>query len=163
MNIKKLFGKKKDEEKLKAFQQAAGYSGSATTQPAAERQLTSDVTFAPTKCEVSYLLSTDQGERGISSFGEVENALLDMMAGEAEFVILTVGNACHGIRFIQSCPLNDEDGFTVELALEQEGGRTRLVEKSFYTQKECLEVFREFYNTSSVQDKESYTPVEFYK
>ena len=29
--------------------------------------------------------------------------------------------------------------------------------------QECLEVFREFYNTSSVQDKESYTPVEFYK
>ena len=45
MNIKKLFGKKKDEEKLKAFQQAAGYSGSATTQPAAERQLTSDITL----------------------------------------------------------------------------------------------------------------------
>ena len=63
-----------------------------------------------------------------------------------------------GIRFIQSTQLKT-GGITLELALETPQG-TRLVEKDC-TQQECLEIFREFYNTTSVQGVEQYTPVEF--
>ena len=54
-----------------------------------------------------------------------------------EFVILTVGGAPHGIRFIQTCPLPDREDVTVELSLEEGKSRSRLVEKDC-SMEECI-------------------------
>ncbi len=88
----------------------------------------------------------------------VEDCILDMLDDEDEFVTLTVGEALHRIRYVQACQF--PEGITVQLGIE-EGGHTRLVEKTC-TEKECLEIFREFYDTASVQNVEAYTPVEFF-
>lgn len=168
MNIKKLFDKVSGKESLNAYQQAAKEAEryqqppKPRTEPEPKRELTSDVTFKNTQCNVPHQITTSEWDREIHSWEEAEDAVLAMQAEEVEFVVLTTGDARHGIRFIQSVPLPDRPGFTVELALE-EGDHTRLVEKEFRTGEECLAVFREFYETSFVHDMEEYQPVRFYK
>ena len=105
-----------------------------------------EVIFKNTSCDVPRRVASQSGERDVTSWDEVEEAIRDMLADPEEFVILTVGDPRFGIRFIQSTQLKT-------------GGIT-LVEKDC-TQQECLEIFREFYNTTSVQGVEQYTPVEF--
>ena len=117
-----------------------------------------EVIFKNTSCDVPRRVASQSGERDVTSWDEVEEAIRDMLADPEEFVILTVGDPRFGIRFIQSTQLKT-GGITLELALETPQG-TRLVEKDC-TQQECLEIFREFYNTTSVQGVEQYTPVEF--
>lgn len=166
MNIKKLLGKVSGKERVDAYRQAAReaerYPQPSAPPPAPVREMTSDLTFQNTPCEVPHKIATSEGEWEIHRWEEAEEAVLAMQAEEVEFVILTAGDARHGIRFVQSVPLADRPGFTVELALE-EGAGTRLVEKEFRTGEECLAVFREFYHTSAVRDWQSYRPVRFYK
>ena len=86
-----------------------------------------------------------------------------MLDGELEFVILTTGDASHGIRFIQTCPLPDQDMVTVELSLEEPGNsRARLVEKDC-GQEEVFAIFRAFYQTGDVPNRERYQPVRFFQ
>ena len=118
----------------------------------------STVTFQNTACEVSRRVRSQSGERNVSSWEEVEAAIQRMLDDPEEFVILTVGDPRHGIRFIQSTRLRP-GGITLELALESPQG-TRLVEKTC-TREECFAIFREFYNTTDVPGREQYTPVKF--
>lgn len=163
MNIGKLLGKLSGKEQLNAYQQAAQNAETYSAPPAPPaRDLTDTVTFQNTPCPVPHLITTSEGEHEITRWEEAEDAVLAMMAEEVEFVILTAGDARHGIRFVQSVPLADRPGFTVELALE-EGDRTRLVEREFPTQEACLAVFREFFETASVTGIDQFRPVKFYK
>lgn len=160
MNIGKFFGKKKEQDKLDAFQMAASYQpAQPPRQPS--RPTTTNVTFEKTTCDTAHRLSTSEGERTVTRWAEVEEALERMLTGEVEFVTLIAGEAPHGIRFVQSCPLPDSDDFTVELNLEEKGSpRSRLVEKDC-TGEECIAIFREFYDAGSVPEREKYKPVEF--
>ena len=59
---------------------------------------------------------------------------------------------------MQAC--RGTDGIIVELGMEKES-HTNLVEK-ICTEEECLEIFREFYDSTYVRDVEQYNPVEFF-
>lgn len=124
------------------------------------RKTTSKVTFKNTPCDSPRRLDTNSGtDHAITSWEEVAQALQDMFLDPDEFVILTVGDPQWGIRFIQSTQIKS-GGITLELGLESPDG-TRLVER-FCTQEECLAIFREFYNTTNVSQRELYKPVEFF-
>lgn len=172
MNIGKFLNKMTGRDKLDAYQQAAQYQQSAAAQgvppapggPAQkDSRLTTDVTFEKTTCEVPFRLATSEWERTVSGWEEIEEALDQMLDGELEFVILTTGDASHGIRFIQTCPLPDQDMVTVELSLEEPGNsRARLVEKDC-GQEEVFAIFRAFYQTGDVPNRERYQPVRFFQ
>ena len=80
------------------------------------------------------------------------------MGYEDEFVVLTLADILHQIRFVQAAQI--KNGLIVQLGIE-EGDRIRLVEKEC-TREECMDIFREYYNSSYVRDVEKYQPVAFY-
>ena len=173
MNIRKFLGNSREKAGLNAFQQAAQYSRKETPSPAPKapapsnsggRELTTNVTFQKTSCAVPHLLTTSEWERSVESWEEIKAALEQMLAEEVEFVVLTVGDASQGIRFIQSCLLPDEpDRVTVELNLEEPGNpRARLVERTV-SAEECFSIFEEYFRTGGVPHREQYKPVEFFK
>jgi len=123
-------------------------------------QKTTEVTFKNTVCDAARRVGCQSGERDVHSWEEVERAIRNMLNDPEEFVILTVGDPRHGIRFIQATRLKNGN-ITVELALESADG-TRLVDKEC-SEQECLAVFREFYNTTDVPGREQYKAMEFYK
>lgn len=123
-----------------------------------ERKLTTDVTFEKTVCKVPWNLRTQEIDRQIEKWWEVEGCLLDMFEEEDEFVTLTAGEIQHQIRFVQSCTC--AEGIVVELGLEDETG-TRLVQK-ICSAEECMDIFLEFFETTAVHDLDSYHPTEFY-
>ncbi len=118
-----------------------------------------DVTFEnknfPTQNTVSTQTVTDQA---VSSFQMVEDYLWEMFGDEDEFVVLTLADILHQIRFVQAAQI--KNGLIVQLGIE-EGDRIRLVEKEC-TREECMDIFREYYNSSYVRDVEKYQPVAFY-
>ena len=118
-----------------------------------------DVTFEnknfPTQNTVSTQTVTDQA---VSSFQMVEDYLWDMFGDEDEFVVLTLADILHQIRFVQAAQI--KNGLIVQLGIE-EGDRIRLVEKEC-TREGCMDIFREYYNSSYVRDVEKYQPVAFY-
>ena len=118
-----------------------------------------DVTFEnknfPTQNTVSTQTVTYQA---VSSFQMVEDYLWDMFGDEDEFVVLTLEDILHQIRFVQAAQI--KNGLIVQLGIE-EGDRIRLVEKEC-TREECMDIFREYYNSSYVRDVEKYQPVAFY-
>jgi len=166
MNIGKFLNKMTGRDKLDAYQQATRYqqqaAAAAPPQPES-RPTTTQVTFTQTKCDVPFRLATSEGEWTVTQWEEIGEALEQMLEEVVEFVILTAGDASHGIRFIQSCPLPDKDMVTVELSLEEPGNsRARLVEKD-YDPEEVFAIFQTFYRTGNVPDREEYQPMEFYK
>ncbi len=76
---------------------------------------------------------------------------------EDEFVVLTLADIKHNIRYVQSTWT--PEGLIVQLGIEGDGG-TRLVEKNC-SEKECVEIFREFYETSDVPNIQEYSEVKF--
>ena len=171
MNIRRFLDRMKGKGKLDAYQEAARYQQAAAQaesaparRPAQQQpRLTADVTFEKTVCDVPFRLTTSEGEWTVSQWEEIGEALEQMLDGDVEFVILTAGDAGHGIRFVQTCPLPDQEMVTVELSLEEEGNpRARLVEKDC-DQEEVFDIFRAFYRTGDVPDREHYRPVEFYR
>lgn len=124
-----------------------------------EKELTTQVVFEKTVCNVSRNVRTQEVDRPVDSWYEVLDYIQDMFEDEDEFVVLVVGELLHQIRYVQACRISD--GIIVQLGIE-EGEQTRLVEKKC-TQEECINIFRQFYDSASVQNVEEYTPVEFLK
>ena len=77
--------------------------------------------------------------------------------GGDEFVVLTLVDIKHNIRYVQSADVGEK--FTVQLGIEEENG-TRLVEK-LCSESEVIEIFHEFFNTTNVANIDEYTEVEF--
>lgn len=101
---------------------------------------------------------TQNEEKTADSWQTVLDCVNFMIAeGGEEFVVLTLADIKHNIRYVQSAPVGD--GFTVELGIEEENG-TRLVER-LCSAEECVEVFREFYDTSNVSNIDEYSEVKF--
>lgn len=123
-----------------------------------EKKLTTEVVFGKTICNVPRKVSTQEVERSVDSWEEVADYILDMFEDEDEFVVLTVGELLHQIRYVQAAQVSS--GIIVQVGIE-EGEQTRLVEKEC-TQEECMNIFREFYESALVQNLEEYTPVEFW-
>ena len=122
------------------------------------KKLTTDVVFGKTVCNVPRNLRTQEVDKSVDSWDEVADCILDMFEDEDEFVTLTVGELKHQIRYVQACQVSG--GITVQVGIE-EGEQTRLVEK-MCTQDECMNIFREFYESAVVRNVEEYTPVKFW-
>ena len=50
----------------------------------------------------------------------------------------------------------------MELSLEEGKSRSRLVEKDC-SMEECIAIFRTFFHTTGVPDREEYKPMSFYQ
>ncbi len=113
--------------------------------------------FKKSKCERSTVRSQNE-EKNADRWKIVLdflNRLFD--EPEDEFVVLTLANIKHNIRYVQSTWTSQ--GLIVQLGIEENGG-TRLVEK-YCSEEECIEIFRKFYETSDVADIKDYSEVEF--
>jgi hypothetical protein len=119
---------------------------------------TTDVRFGKETCFFPRKIGTQSGERRVDSWQEVEDCLWDMFTDEDEFVTLTLAEIHHNIRYVQACQF--QEGITVQLGVEEDD-YTRLVEKTC-SEAECMDIFREFYESSYVRDFEKYKPVEFF-
>lgn len=123
-----------------------------------KKRTATDVVFQKTVCHTSWNVRTQEVDQSVSSWDEVEGFILEMMADEDEFVTLTTGDVRHHICYVQA--VQNEKGIIVQVGIE-EGEQVRLVEK-ICSQKECMDIFREFYASSCVQGLEKYSPVEFF-
>lgn len=103
-------------------------------------------------------VGTQGGERAANSWNDVMDGINEMFECEDEFVTLTLADIKHNVRYVQAC--YNDDGITVQLGIEVEGG-VKLVEKTALSEEACVEIFREFYETSNVKDVEHYTEVQF--
>ena len=106
----------------------------------------------PKKLENFYDQSVDN-----PSWDEVEFRIRKMLDTADEHVLLCLGTASYGVRYIQSA--HKPGGYTLQLGLEQ-GEHTRLVEKDV-TPEEIREIFRKFYDLGIVEGIEKYKPVKF--
>lgn len=114
--------------------------------------------FERVKSQTENTVKTQDGERSASSWDDVMEGINEMFEYEDEFVVLTLANISHDVRYIQA--RYNDDGVTVQLGVEVDGG-TKLVEKIGLSEEECVEIFREFYETSNVKNVEQYTDVKF--
>lgn len=118
-----------------------------------------EMLFEKTKCDVPYKLHTQTIERAAKNWQDVLDRVLEMFDDDDEFVTLTVGDARHNIRYVQAVRDRRGDRIIVQLGIEDDK-HTRLVEK-LCGENECVEIFREFYDSASVKDLGKYEPVKF--
>ena len=91
------------------------------------------------------------------TWDDVEFRIRKMLDTADEHVLLSLGTASYGVRYIQSASI--PGGYTLQLGLEQ-GDQTRLVEKDV-TPSEIREIFEKFYKFGIVDDIDKYKPVTF--
>ena len=91
------------------------------------------------------------------TWDDVDFRIRKMLDTADEHVLLCLGTASYGVRYIQSASI--PGGYTLQLGLEQ-GDQTRLVEKDV-TPEEIREIFRKFYDLGIVEGIEKYKPVKF--
>ena len=116
-----------------------------------------EMLFEKTVCNVPHQLRTQTLEREARDWEDVLACVEEIFEDDDEFVTLTVGDARHNIRYIQA--RQEDDEIIVQLGIEDDK-YTRLVEK-LCGKEECVEIFREFYNSASVKDLGKYEPVKF--
>ncbi len=112
--------------------------------------------FKKTDCERS-TVRNQCDEIYADSWETVLDFLNKMFDDPEEFVVLSLAEIKHNIRYVQSALVTN--GLTVQLGIEEENG-TRLVEK-LCSEAECIEIFREFYNTTNVVNINEYSEVKF--
>ena len=106
----------------------------------------------------SSTIRTQYEEKSADKWETVLDCINNMIdEGGDEFVVLTLVDIGHSIRYVQSAPVGEL--FTVQLGVEEENG-TRLIEK-LCPEEEVIEIFREFFNTTNVANIDEYTEVEF--
>ncbi|MBP1586339.1 MAG: hypothetical protein ILP17_11665 [Lachnospiraceae bacterium] len=91
------------------------------------------------------------------TWDDVEFRIRKMLDTADEHVLLSLGTASYGVRYIQSASI--PGGYTLQLGLEQ-GDQTRLVEKDV-TPSEIREIFEKFYKFGIVDDIDKYKSVTF--
>lgn len=112
--------------------------------------------FEKTICERSTVRNQCE-EMPADSWETVLDLINEMLDDHDEFVVLTLAEISHNIRYVQSTWTID--GLVVQLGVEEENG-TRLVEK-YCSEEECVEIFRKFFETSKVENIKDYNEVKF--
>lgn len=112
--------------------------------------------FTKSECTRS-TVRTSSEEKDADRWETVLGCLNELFAFEDDFVVLTLADIRHNIRYVQSALM--AQGLIVQLGIEEEHG-TRLVEK-ICSAEECLEIFRRFFETSEVKNIDSYSEVKF--
>ena len=88
----------------------------------------------------------------------MENGLEDVFGDSNQFLVLTLQKIRHISRYVQATQC--DDGIVVQLG-EENNNTTKLVEK-ICSEEECIDIFKEFYNSSAVKNLQDYTPVKFF-
>ena len=123
-----------------------------------KKQTTTDVTFGVTTCQSPTVLGSQNGELRNVSWQQVEDGLEEVFDDSNQFLVLTLQEIRHNIRFVQAAQC--DQGIVVQLGIEKDNA-TKLVEK-ICSEWECTDIFKEFYNSSAVKNPQDYTPVEFF-
>lgn len=123
-----------------------------------KKQTTTDVTFGTVTCISPTTLGSQDGERHNVSWQQVEDGLEDVFGDSNQFLVLTLQEIRHNIRYVQATQC--DEGIVVQLGIEKNNA-TRLVEK-ICSEQECIDIFREFYGSSFVKNIQEYKPVEFF-
>lgn len=126
--------------------------------PKSKKTTTTDITFGTVTCLSPTVLGSQNGELHNVSWDQVEDGLEDVFDDCDQFLVLTLQDIRHNIRYVQATQC--DDGIVVQLGIE-ENNATRLVEK-ICSQQECIEIFKEFYGSSFVKNVQEYTPVKFF-
>ena len=123
-----------------------------------KKQTTTDVTFGTVACPSPTVLGSQNGELHNVSWQQVKDGLEDVFDDSNQFLVLTLQEIRHGIRYVQAAQC--DEGIVVQLGMEQ-NNTTKLVEK-ICSEQECIDIFKEFYASSAVKNLQEYTPVEFF-
>ncbi len=126
--------------------------------PKPKKQTTTDVTFKTEPCPSPTVLGSQNGDLHNVSWQQVENGLEDVFDDSNQFLVLTLQKIRHNIRYVQATQC--DDGIVVQLGVEN-NNTTKLVEK-ICSEQECIDIFKEFYNSSAVKNLQDYTPVKFF-
>lgn len=126
--------------------------------PKPKKQTTTDVTFKTEPCPSPTVLGSQNGDLHNVSWQQVENGLEDVFDDSNQFLVLTLQKIRHNIRYVQATQC--DDGIVVQLGVEN-NNTTKLVEK-ICSEEECIDIFKEFYNSSAVKNLQDYTPVKFF-
>jgi hypothetical protein len=126
--------------------------------PKPKKQTTTDVTFKTEPCPSPTVLGSQNGDLHNVSWQQVENGLEDVFGDSNQFLVLTLQKIRHNIRYVQATQC--DDGIVVQLGVEN-NNTTKLVEK-ICSEEECIDIFKEFYNSSAVKNLQDYTPVKFF-
>lgn len=113
--------------------------------------------FKRTVCSIPKEVGTQYEDLSADNWGIVEDCLCEMFEDGDGFVVLTLAEISHNVRYVQAH--QQGDGIIVQLGVEVEGG-TKLVEKLF-TEKECMDIFHEFYETTDVHNIDQYKEARF--
>lgn len=132
--------------------------GRKNKQKEAQRKTTTDITFHKISPTIPRTVGTQNGTKEVTSWEQVADSLEDMFDDNDQFITLTLKEIHYNIRYVQAC--QGEDGIIVQLGIEEDE-KTKLVEK-ICSEEECTDIFREFYESSHVQEVENYKPVEFF-
>ena len=95
----------------------------------------------------------------LTNFGidEITEAIRVTRKNPDYYLILTLPNAIHGIRYVQACECDGT--LDVQLAIEKKK-YVKLVEK-LCEEPECIDIFVRFFDTGEVDDLHVYKPVLF--
>lgn len=126
--------------------------------PKPKKQTTTDVTFKTEPCPSPTVLGSQNGDLHNVSWQQVEDGLEDVFDDSNQFLVLTLQKIRHNIRYVQATQC--DDGIVVQLGVEN-NNTTKLVEK-ICSEEECIDIFKEFYNSSAVKNLQDYTPVKFF-
>ena len=114
-------------------------------------------TFGIVKEEI-FTLSNQNGSVSNPTKEDLKDYLLCFFNEEDQFIILTLAKAKNGVRYVQAAFAGTK--LIVQLGLE-ENNQTRLVEKVCTQNKDCVDIFRQFYDFGTVDHIEEYSPVQF--
>ena len=102
-------------------------------------------------------LETPEGVSDMVEQSDIIRCVSTMVENPDFYMILTLPNALHGIRYVQACECRGV--IDVQLAVEKRD-HVRLVER-LCTPGECFDIFRKFYDTGEVDKRWKYRPVRF--
>ena len=123
------------------------------------RKKTDKILFDAVEGCVGNKLENQNGVKENATLGDLELFLQLMLDDPNQFVILTVQNPCYGVSYVQAARV-EKNVIDVELGLEQDG-KTKLVQKNC-TEEECRAIMTEFFNSTYVENVDSYKPMQFF-
>lgn len=123
------------------------------------RKKTDKVLFDAVEYCGSNKLENQNGVIENASLQDLERLLQLMLDDPNQFLILTAGNPSYGVSYVQAARIKNNI-IDVELGLERDG-KSELVQKNC-TEEECRAIMTEFFNSTYVEDMDSYKPMQFF-
>ncbi len=86
----------------------------------------------------------------------IDNALMMVEEGEAEFLVLSPSSPINNLTFMQTCMDNENGMLHIEVGLNEkmENGRTKILYRDKFTVGEALDLFTDFFNGQTIDISE---------